>query len=72
MPGNGRVFEAFTLCGNQLKREWFNEQKKRVFKPVAIDNTGVYHTLLGAGLLDDETFISAIEILNHFLALEKL
>lgn len=72
MPGNGKFFEAFTICGNQLKREWLSEGKKSVLKPVAVDNVGVYHTLLGSGLLDDETFTTTIEILNYFLSLDKL
>lgn len=72
MPGNGAKFEGFCLCRGQLKREWFQEEKKTVFKPYAVDNTGVYHTLKGAGLMQDDIYTTVIQMLNHFLAIDLL
>jgi hypothetical protein len=68
MPGNGRAFEALVLCQGQVKREWTTENDRKIFKAYDVDNSGVYHTLKGAGLLDDETFVSVIEIMKHYIS----
>jgi hypothetical protein len=72
MPGNGEVFEAIVLCRGQFKREWFQEDKHSAFKPYAVDHTGVYHTLKGAGLMQDEIFVTVIQMLNHLLAIDLI
>jgi hypothetical protein len=56
MPGNGKSFEAFVNCINEVKREWFTEDKAKRFKAYDIDSAGIYYTLKGLGLYDTETF----------------
>ncbi len=68
MPGNGKTFEAFVNCTNELKREWFQDDRKKVFRPYAVDVVGVYHTLLGLGLYDPETFRRVIICLRKAIS----
>jgi len=72
MPGNGRKFEAIVLCQSQVKREWLESNGRKVWKIYDVDNAGIYHTLKGAGLLDDETFVTVIEIMKHYISTQVI
>ncbi len=68
MPGNGKTFEAFINCTNEVKREWFQDDKMKVFKPYDVDSTGIYHTLKGLGLYDEDTFRRVLVCLRKCIA----
>lgn len=72
MPENSDSFEAFILCTGQLKREWFESDKKRYLKPYDVDHAGVYSTIKGAGLYSKKVFLDVINCLRHCLDIEVL
>ena len=55
-----------------VKREWVTEDEMRIFKPLDIDPTAIFHTLEGLGINKPETFKTVTECLKQCIANEVL
>ena len=55
-------------CMGAVKREWFQEENRKVFKAYKVDHTEVYHILKGQNLIKDNVFSLVVNCLAHCIA----
>jgi len=52
MPENEGSLNAFLECNSEYRREWFQQDKSKIFKAYAIDTSAVYDKLCGLGMIE--------------------
>jgi len=72
MPQNQDNFKAVVATMGQVKREWFTDDKNKVFRAYEIDTTGIYHAVLGLGLYSPELYEYVTNCIKHLISEELI